>query len=72
MGAKPQANRNLAEAPPAICILPTALDQPCWLDERDSGTIVATTNGLLDIERRRLYPHSEARPLDAEPCLGWP
>jgi putative DNA primase/helicase len=49
---------DLADALSAICILPTSLDQPCWLDGRDSGPIVATANGLLDVERQRLTAHS--------------
>jgi putative DNA primase/helicase len=61
--AKPWApNRkrigDLAEALSAICILPSNIDQPVWLDDRESDAIVATDNGLLDIERRRLYPHT--------------
>ena len=35
-----------------ICILPTDLDQPAWLDGRTTGIIVAVGNGLLDLEQR--------------------
>jgi putative DNA primase/helicase len=49
---------DLADALSAICILPSTIDQPCWLDDRESGTIVATANGLLDVERQQLYAHT--------------
>ncbi len=64
---------DLIDALSAICILPTTIDQPCWLDERESGTIVATASGLLEVERRQLYPHTPlffnqtAVPFDYEP-----
>jgi putative DNA primase/helicase len=32
--------------------------QPCWLDGRATGQIVACTNGLLDVTRRVLLDHS--------------
>jgi putative DNA primase/helicase len=51
---------DLYDALAAITILPVDVDQPCWLDGRESGTIVATANGLLDIDSRRLLPHSAA------------
>jgi putative DNA primase/helicase len=49
---------DLLEALTAVCILSDELDQPCWLDDRATGTIVAVANGLLDIERRQLLPHT--------------
>jgi putative DNA primase/helicase len=49
---------DLFEALAAICILPVDFDQPGWLDQRESCTIVALDNGLLDIERRQLLPHT--------------
>src|SRR6266516_3050396 len=49
---------DLFEALAAICILADDTDQPTWLDGRTSGVIVATANGLLDVERRRLLPHT--------------
>jgi putative DNA primase/helicase len=49
---------DLLEALSAVCILPDHRDQPCWLDDRETGTIVAVANGLLDIERRQLLPHT--------------
>jgi putative DNA primase/helicase len=49
---------DLTDALKAITLLPATQDQPCWLDERETGTIVAVGNGLLDIERRELLPHT--------------
>ena len=49
---------DLLEALGAIVILSDAFDQPGWLDNRIHGTIVAVANGLLDIERRQLLPHT--------------
>jgi putative DNA primase/helicase len=50
---------DLADALAAICILDGDRDQPCWLDDRaEPGIIVAVANGLLDVERRQLLPHS--------------
>jgi putative DNA primase/helicase len=49
---------DVLEALSAITILFDQVDQPCWLDDRATGTIVAVTNGLLDIERRQLLPHT--------------
>jgi putative DNA primase/helicase len=49
---------DLVEALASVCILPSTVDQPCWLDDRITGSIVATTNGLLDIERGQLYAHT--------------
>jgi putative DNA primase/helicase len=30
--------------------------QPCWLDDRSTGPLVAVRNGLLNIKTRELYP----------------
>jgi putative DNA primase/helicase len=49
---------DLLEALTVICIQPTDLDQPAWLDGRTSGIIVAIGNGLLDLEQRCLIPHT--------------
>lgn len=49
---------DLMEALGACIILPERLMQPCWLDERRSGPIVAVRNGLLDINTYELYPHT--------------
>jgi len=50
---------DLHEALAAICILPNDIDQPCWLEgEQTQGTIVAVANGLLNVERRELLPHT--------------
>jgi putative DNA primase/helicase len=48
---------DLIEALGAICILADDVDQPCWLDDRLTGTIVGVENGLLDVEER-LLPHT--------------
>jgi putative DNA primase/helicase len=49
---------DLLEALAAICILPQDFAQPCWLNNRASGQIVAVANGLLDIDSERLHPHT--------------
>jgi putative DNA primase/helicase len=49
---------DLQEALAAITILADNLDQPMWLDHRESGVVVAVANGLLDVQERRLLPHS--------------
>jgi putative DNA primase/helicase len=49
---------DLLEALAAICILPQDFAQPCWLDGRRSGQIVAAANGLLDVDSRVLYEHT--------------
>jgi putative DNA primase/helicase len=41
----------------SLCLLPGHVDQPSWLDDRTTGTIVACSNGLLDVETRVLLPH---------------
>ncbi len=49
---------DLLDALAAVVFFPEEHDQPCWLDQRASGVIVAVENGLLDVERRRLLPHT--------------
>jgi len=49
---------DLVEALAAVCILPSNVDQPTWLDDTTTGVIVAVNNGLLDVERRRLLAHT--------------
>ena len=49
---------DLLEALAAICILPADHDQPSWLDDRSTGDVVSLANGLLDVEGRRLLPHT--------------
>jgi putative DNA primase/helicase len=49
---------NLLEALAAIVHLPEGAAQPAWIDGRESGVIVATANGLLDVGRRELLPHT--------------
>ena len=49
---------DLADALAAACILESEIDQPAWLDDRLTGTIVAVANGLLDVEQRQLLPHT--------------
>ena len=48
---------NLLDALAAICHLPDSLTQPAWINERETGVIVACANGLLDVEKRRLLKH---------------
>jgi putative DNA primase/helicase len=49
---------DLLNALAAITLLAPEVDQPTWLDGRESGTIVAVANGLLEVETRQLMPHS--------------
>ncbi len=49
---------DLLEALAAITILPADRDQPSWLDDRTMGVVVSLENGLLDVEARRLLPHT--------------
>jgi putative DNA primase/helicase len=50
---------NLLDALKAVCQLRSDVDQPSWLDDRkDKRVIVATANGLLDVERRELLDHN--------------
>ena len=72
---------DVLDALSSLCFLPNYYDQPTWLDNRESGTIVACKNGLLDVERRELMPHSPSFfnqtsvPFDYEPRArvprGW-
>jgi putative DNA primase/helicase len=48
---------NLLDALSSICILPNDLDQPGWLDGRDSDVIVSCANGLLEVNQGRLLAH---------------
>jgi putative DNA primase/helicase len=64
---------DLIEALSAVVFLAADINQPAWLDGRESGIIVATANGLLDIECEQLYSHTPlyfnqtAVPFDYEP-----
>jgi putative DNA primase/helicase len=50
---------DIADALIAVCMLSGDVNQPGWLDGRDTeGVIVSVANGLLDVERRRLLPHT--------------
>jgi putative DNA primase/helicase len=49
---------DLMEALGACTILSDHLLQPCWLDDRLGGPIVAVRNGLLDVNTRELHAHS--------------
>jgi putative DNA primase/helicase len=49
---------DLLEALGAIVILSDETDQPCWIDGRATGTIVAVANGLLDLTSRNLHAHT--------------
>ena len=52
---------DLLEALGAVCFLRNEIDQPNWLEENcasHGSVIVAVANGLLDIERKRLIPHT--------------
>jgi putative DNA primase/helicase len=50
---------DLIDALAAICVLSNDTDQPGWLDEPETtSVIVSVRNGLLDVERRRLIPHT--------------
>jgi putative DNA primase/helicase len=49
---------DLLEALSACVILPDKFEQPCWIDDRKTGPIVAVENGLLDIASLELYAHS--------------
>jgi putative DNA primase/helicase len=50
---------DLADALSAICFLHNDIDQPHWLDAAgQDGVIVPVANGLLDVERRCLIPHT--------------
>jgi putative DNA primase/helicase len=50
---------DLMDALAAVCLLPADIDQPSWLDGgATDGVIVAMANGLLDVARQRLLPHT--------------
>jgi putative DNA primase/helicase len=49
---------NLIDALSGIVLLPQDVEQPSWLDERTTGTIVSVKNGLLDVGSRRLLKHT--------------
>ena len=49
---------NLLDALAAISHLPESMNQPTWIDNRVTGPIVATANGLLDVASRKLLEHS--------------
>jgi putative DNA primase/helicase len=49
---------NLTDALAAICVLRDDIDQPTWLEKESNANIVSVRNGLLDIERGELLPHT--------------
>ena len=49
---------DLLDALVACCSLRDDVDQPTWLEAESEGNIVSCRNGLLDIERRKLLPHT--------------
>jgi putative DNA primase/helicase len=70
---------DLIDALAAICILRADTDQPSWLDDRmTDGVIVAVANGLLNVERKRLLPHTPqffnqtSVPFDFDPMAPTP
>jgi putative DNA primase/helicase len=69
---------DLLEALSAIVILSDEIDQPCWIDGRATGTIVAVENGLLDITSRGLQAHTPlyfnqtSVPFAYDPCAPEP
>lgn len=69
---------DLHDALSAICLLRNNRDQPSWLDDRTTGVIVSVRNGLLDVERRELLPHTPqffnqtSVPFDYEPEASQP
>jgi putative DNA primase/helicase len=69
---------NVLDALAAICLLSNDIDQPAWLDGRTTGTIVACSNGLLDVGTRKLKPHNPSFfnvvsvPFAYEPAAGVP
>jgi putative DNA primase/helicase len=54
---------NLTGALGAVCELKDDIEQPCWLDGRGCGTVIAVANGLLEMETRRLHPQLGTRRL---------
>ncbi len=69
---------DVHEALQAICPLDDENEQPCWIDGREGGTIVACRNGLLNIEKRSLSMHTPLFfnatfvPFDYEPRVSAP
>jgi len=69
---------DLMDALAAITILADDFDQPSWIVCRDSGTIVAVGNGLLDVASRQLHAHTPlyfnqtAVPFDYDPRASDP
>jgi putative DNA primase/helicase len=70
---------DLLDATAAVVHTPEALSMPTWLDERKyDGRLVACTNGLLDVARRELLPHTPAFfnatsvPFGYDPSAGQP
>ena len=51
---------DLLEALGSVVILSDDIEQPCWIDGRSTGTIVAVANGLLDLTSRDLCEHTPA------------
>jgi putative DNA primase/helicase len=49
---------NLLEALAAVTHLDAMVDQPTWIDGSEGPAVVATANGLLDLDRRILISHS--------------
>jgi putative DNA primase/helicase len=49
---------DLIDALTGICLLPSEVDQPCWIDAPDIGSVVSAAKGLLDVERRELLVHT--------------
>jgi putative DNA primase/helicase len=49
---------DLLEALSSLVRLPDDFEQPCWIDGRQTGSIVATSNSLLDVASLQLYPHT--------------
>jgi hypothetical protein len=51
---------DLFEALSSLVILADDFEQPCWIDGRVTGPIVATSNGLLDVASLELLPQHAA------------
>jgi putative DNA primase/helicase len=49
---------DLAGALASLCELADTIDAPCWLDGRETGTIIAVANGLLEVATGELHPHT--------------
>jgi putative DNA primase/helicase len=49
---------DVADALTAITLLPEDINQPCWIDNRETGNVVAVGNGLLDVASRQLHAHT--------------